>query len=66
MKPNKGTSERLCQCGKAMSIEDAKFWGECRTCRLNLPIQTAQMGDAGRCQGAADRRYHGGRSTSEW
>lgn len=49
-----------CGCGEALVGEDAEFWGECKACRLNLPIQTSQGGDTRKSGGEADRAYHGG------
>ncbi len=59
--------ESHCECGRVLGHEDAEFWGECRTCRHRLPIQTAQTGDTRRSSGETDRQFHGGRGPSaEW
>lgn len=56
-----------CACGKQLTDEAASFWGECLRCRGVLPLSSAQGGDAGRAQGIADRRYHGGQfHGGEW
>jgi len=43
-----------CECGRLMTQKDLEFWGECKACRIKLPIQTAQMHDY-----PSDRKYHG-------
>ena len=46
-----------CKCGVWLEGEDRDFWGECKKCRLELPIHTANTGDN---RGTAtDRAYHG-------
>lgn len=63
-KPDKKKKCPTCKLW-GMSEEDANFWGECKSCRNNLPIQTTQDGDK---RGAStDRKYHGGTGwTGEW
>jgi len=58
---------KRCDCGKILIGEDAEFWGECKQCRLKLPIQTAQHGDTKRSGSHTDRKYHGGQGNQgEW
>jgi len=65
--PCETTKKLKCECGKPLSADDAKYWGECEKCRRKLPIQSAQRGDSGSSGSQADRSYHGGLgSRGEW
>jgi hypothetical protein len=47
-----------CTCGALMTIEDCTFWGECKNCRTQLPVESRQQGDGTVLR--TERDYHGG------
>ena len=46
-----------CGCGEFMTTEDFDFWGECKKCRTQLPVQSRQQGDS--TVSRTERDYHG-------
>lgn len=53
-------------CGRAVSLEDWAYYGECPACSASdLPLKTAQMNDSQIA--VVDIRYHGDRfHNGEW
>ncbi len=47
-------------------VADFDFWGECKSCRLHLPICTNQLGDQSDSGAGHDRVYNGGTDGGEW